>query len=300
VDYRNSDDEARTQDSDANRFDIGLGSAGGARWSWRLDYLNLDVNYDDAPDYAYERGGAEIGVPVGARSQFLVSGGRESDPLADRTKGGLDESWWNVGWRWIPTSRQDFEVRVGDRFYGTAWDAKWTRRGSRANLAVDYTEGPQTANSLEFDSNTTLPGGGYGQATPDARVFIRKRLSGLVTWGTAKSDWDLRIYGEQRDYADPQVAPADTEFESDDEAYGVRADWTWRGFTRSRLVADGWWEEQDFEEGQGNFGRFSLGLVRELSQTLDLSLTYYRLIKNSEAIDDYRDNSVQLELAWYP
>ena len=299
VDYEKSDDPTvNIQNSDMNRVDLGLASQDNFGWTWRMDYFAARIGYDDAADFEYERAGAEVGIPVAASSHALFAAGRESNPDESREGAGLDETWWTVGWQWAPTARQNLEVRAGDRYYGNTYDLSWRRSGTRGALVLDYHESPTTASELEFDSFTVTPDGIFGQARIDTRIFVRKRLSGLLTWTTSQSDWRLRLYREQRDYVSD--AEADEEFLEDDEVYGIRAGWRWQAFSRTSLDTDALWEDQDFQEGEANGGRLSVALVRDLKSNLEGQLGAVRLFKNSEAIEDYRDTSVFLALTWYP
>jgi len=155
--FRNVDDEAQNlpdsnlDDSSQQRVDVGFGSPEGATgWTWRLDYLNSNVNYDNSDDYKYERAGAELGIPVAKRNHFLLAGGVETDFEGDPAEGGLDGSWWNVGWLWRPTDRQMVEARVGDRFWGNDYLFRWTRKGARGDLSLKYEELPGSFGALEF------------------------------------------------------------------------------------------------------------------------------------------------------
>ena len=299
TDYRNSDDTSgNIQDSDTTRIDLGLSTPESARWIWRLDYFTTEVDYDEAVDFQYERGGGEFGVPVAPRSQALLAAGRESNLEEGRDNGGLDETWWTVGWRWLPTSRQTLELRVGDRYFGNTYDVIWRRSGTRGELGLEYHEAATTSNALEFGGAPVAPGSGYGDTRIDTRAYLSKRLAGLLTWETSRSDWRLRIYRDARDFVGD--AEPDDDFTKDEEVLGIRADWRWQAFARTSLATGVWWEEQELEQGDANGGQLSVALIRRISRTLEGRLAVFRLLKNSEVIDDYRDTSATLELTWSP
>jgi hypothetical protein len=304
VDYRNADVEdssvrdGSVQDSELERASIGLRSPEEASWTWHVDYITATVSFDEAPDYKYETAGGELGIPIGVHNHLLLGGGRESNPVVSREDGGLDENWWSVGWQWRPTSRQDLTVRAGRRYYGPSYDASWQRTGSRGVLLLEYSESPTTSSAAEFDKWSVTPDGLFGQARIDTSVFLRKRLSGLLTWTAPRSDWSLRVFREQRDILDD--GQVDEDFAEDEEVLGLRAALRWRAFVRTSVEVETRWEQQQFEEGDANTGNLTVALVRSLSPNLEGRLGITRLFKNSEVIDDYEDTAATVALAWSP
>jgi len=303
VDYRETGESVDTtstggsvQDSDLDRTAFRLESPEEARWIWHLDYINASVSFDEASDYKYETAGGEVGIPVAARSHLLLGAGRESNPDQSREDGGLDDNWWTVGWQWQPTARQNVELRTGRRYYGPSYDVSWQRAGSRGQLEIEYHESPTTTSALEFDKYSVTPDGLFGQARIDTSVFIRKRLSGLVTWNATRSDWSLRLYREERDLIDD--AETDEDFSEDEQVLGLRAGVMWQAFVRTTLDASLSWEDQQFEEGDATTGQIGVALVRSVTRNVEGRLGISRLFKNSEVIQDYRDTSVTVELAW--
>jgi hypothetical protein len=117
-----------------------------------------------------------------------------------------------------------------------------------------------------------------------------------VTWNATRSDWSLRLYREERDLIDD--AETDEDFSEDEQVLGLRAGVMWQAFVRTTLDASLSWEDQQFEEGDATTGQIGVALVRSVTRNVEGRLGISRLFKNSEVIQDYRDTSVTVELAW--
>jgi len=256
------------QDSSQQRFDVSLGSPEDATgWTWRLDYLNSNVDYDLADDYKYERAGAEVGIPVGARNYILLAAGAESDFEQGQSHGGLDGTWWNAGWRWTPTNRQSIEARVGDRFWGNDYLFRWKRKGSRGDLLLEYTEQPVTFGALEFGAEG---GGIYGADRIVSQAYLSKHLAGRMTWDAPSSDWHVQVYWDQRDYL--SGGQADDTFSKDEDYAGIAAGTRWQAFARTRIDFDVNWYSRSLSQGDVRTFELGLALVRKLTPQLEARL----------------------------
>ena len=300
--FRNTDEGVQdlpgsdVEDSDQQRFDFGLGSPrDAAGWTWRLDYLSNNVDYDASPDYKYERAGAEVGIPVGSRNHFLVAGGSETDFEGDQSEGGLDSGWWNLGWRWSPTERQTLEARVGDRFWGNDYLFSWTRTGSRGDLALEYAEQPGSFGALEFGD---AGGGIYGPGRIDTRVYVSKRLTGSMTWDAPRSDWRLEVYWDQRDYRGGEEE--DVTFTEDEEYVGALAGTSWQAFARTRIDFDARWYERRLAQGDVGTVELSLALVRDITPQLEARLagTWVDQNADTDTLDEFEAATGFLGIVW--
>ena len=302
--FRNVDDEAQDlpdnnlDDSSQQRIDVGLGSPeGAAGWTWRLDYLNSNVDYEFSDDYNYERAGAEIGVPVARRNHFLVAGGLETDFDGDPSEGGLDGSWWNVGWRWQPTDRQTVEARVGDRFWGNDYLFSWTRKGSRGDLSLKYEELPGSFGALEFSDGG---GGIFGPGRISTTPYVSRRVNGSVTWKAARSDWRLEVSWDQRDYRSTGGTTDDT-FSEDEEFTGALAGVRWQAFARTRVEFDARWYARSLQQGDVDTLELGLAFVRELTPQLEARLAGAWASQNADTgtLDEYDAANGFLGIVWH-
>ena len=293
-DYEDAANRLDARASALERFDAFVGSSRREGWTWGADYLYSRVDYDDSPGYRYERAGGELGVPAGSRTHALFAAGVESDVEEDPGAGGLDSPWWNVGVLYAPSVRQSFEARVGNRFYGTSWELRWKRRGSRGELELEYVEQPSTYGALEFAGGGNLPPG-WDVGRIDTRVYLSRRAAGRLTWQTAKSDWAFSVYNDRRQYYDDAtvIDPRD------DETYsGARIAWDWQTFARTGFEFEAFWETNELTGGDNDRGQVLVALVRRLTPRLELRLEGTRLVGNSEIVDDYRSNTGTIALRW--
>lgn len=206
-------------------------------------------------------------VPVGSRNHIMLAVGAESEFEDGQADGGLNGSWWNVGWRWRPTNRQSLEARVGDRFWGNDYLFRWARKGSRGDLSLEYAEQPVTFGAIEFGES------GGGTISADrivSQAYLSKRLSGNMTWDAARSDWHLQVYWDQRDYR--RGAQADASFSKDEEYAGIAAGTRWQASARTRIDFDVEWYSRNLAQGDVDTVELRLALVRQLTPQLEARL----------------------------
>jgi hypothetical protein len=291
VRYSNFDDTTfDLEDADTNTLSLALGSPRDRRgFSWRAAGSTQTTEFDTAPDYAYDRVSLDLGVPVGLRTRLTATAGQESDFVSDRSAGGLDESFWYVGLEWQPSELQSLEARVGDRYYGTAYELHWSRRGSRGELAVDYTEEPTTSSGVLGDDDVFQPGfrpGGIPRL--DTRVFLLKRLSARASYQLSRSTLGFRLFNDERIYQD-----GSDEVERNN-GLGVTYDWQ----LGPRMVLGGVaeWERREFAdvERDDELVELTVSLTRSLTRTLAGILSVSHFSRSSDVEFDYDVNRVSL------
>lgn len=294
VRYNNTDDGTMPpEDSDTNAVSAALGSPLEARgFSWRVNGNYTLTEFDEADEFEYARVALDVGVPVGFRTRLLATVGQESDVEEDQTKGGLDSSFWYVGFLWEPSDLQSLEARVGERFFGTAWEVHWRRRGSRGEVGIDYTEEPTTSAGVLGNESIFVPDTGpVGVGTLDTRVFLQKRLSANANYRIVRSILSARIYTDRREYQDTGGGS--------ESAYGATLSFDWEAAARTRVGLTAEWEQRDFEsDRRDDFGDFTFRVTRELTRTLSASLRASHFLRDSDsdANIDYNVNQVSLFL----
>jgi hypothetical protein len=293
VRYSNFDDATfNLEDSSTNTFSAGLGSPSDRRGlSWRVSGSTQTTGFDTAEDFAYDRVALDVGVPVGLRTRLTATAGQESDFVTDRSAGGLDETFWYVGFEWEPSELQFLSARVGDRFYGTAYELRWSRRGSRGELAVDYTEEPTTSSGVLGSDDVFEPGfrpGGVPRL--DTRVFLLKRLAGRASYELARSTLGARVFYDERVYQD---GSGDVERNS-----GLGVTYDWQLGPRMTLGGLAEWERRQFAEveREDDFTELTLSLTRALTRTLSGVLSVSRFSRDSDVESDYDVNRVSFFL----
>lgn len=291
VRYSNTDPSALPpEDSDTNAIFASLGSPSAARgYSWRASGSYNRTDFDEAREFEYARVALDVGVPISLRTRLTATAGQESDVEEDPSIGGLDSWFWFVGFAWQPSELQTLEAQVGRRFFGTAWEVHWRRRGSRGELSVDYTEEPTTSAGVLGDDGIFVPGfeaGGVGSL--DARVFLQKRLSGTANYELARSSIRVQLYADRREYQD---TTSETE-----ELYGLLLFYGWEVAARTRLNATIDWNQSELNSEGHDHGRFNVSITRELTRTLTGVFSVGHFLRNSDIDGDYNANQASLFL----
>ena len=295
VNYHNTDaTNLRVQDSDTQSIFGRLGSrreSPGLSWETRASYSLTE--FDGGGEYEYGQAALELGYPVGVRSRVTGTVGVESDVATDQSKGGFDESFWYLGYRWEPTDRQRLEARVGERFYGTAYEFSWTRQGTRGDLSVSYTETPTTANQRLFDGEGTFSGGRPGLPGLDSGVFLSKRFNGRLTYNLVRTELSANVYFDQRERfgVDPLTV-------RDDEVWGTRLVVDWITAPRTRVNFFTRYEDRTVR-GTGassDLIELSASVRRDLTRNAFTQLRVTHVRRNSDTRDDYRVNAVTLSV----
>ena len=294
VSYTNTDaTDLNVEDSDTHSVSARLGSPGdkpGLSWDSRISYARTE--FDAGGEFEYGQAAVDAGVPVGMRSRITGTVGIESDVDNDPTKGGFDESFWYVGYTWEPTQLQRLEARVGDRFYGTAYEFRWSRTGSRGDLSFEYTEEPTTANAGLFDGEGSFVGGRPGASSLDTGVYLSKRFNGRLTYNLVRTRLDANLYADRR-----ELQGGDSLVAGDDDLWGVRLGADWDAAPRTRVNFATRYEDRESSAGAASdYVELSAGVRRDLTQTLFAQFRVYHVRRNFDAGDDYRINAATLSV----
>jgi uncharacterized protein (PEP-CTERM system associated) len=203
-----------SEDADDTALVLSLASADPeARLTWRLSYEERETDYKTALDYAYDVAALDLGWGLTRKLRLLVRGGVESDLLVRQDQGGLDEGFWEVGFRWRPTSLNELEVRGGRRSFGDSWSALYRRRARQLQLELTYSVVPTTQSQALIFADPVLPPdqtpGPSGPLEPlpvgpDLRltdeVYISRNLAGTLNLTGRRGAVALRLFGEEREY----------------------------------------------------------------------------------------------------
>ncbi|HUG99746.1 MAG TPA: TIGR03016 family PEP-CTERM system-associated outer membrane protein [Gammaproteobacteria bacterium] len=293
VDYGNTDVfDPRVQDSDTHAGAFWLGSPEARPGvSWRASVNYSRTEFESAQQFEYGQAALDVGVPVGVRSRATATVGLESDVATDPTEGGFDEAYWYLGYSWRPTRLQSFEVRVGDRYYGTAFELLWTRRGTRGDLSVEYTERPTTANQRLFDGEGVFSGGRPGTPRIDTTPYLSKRLNGRITYELVRTVLGANVYAEKRErLGDDPLAPPD------DDVVGVRLTADWDAMPRTHVDFLTRYEQRDGDEftRSGDYLEFGAGVRRDMTRIWFLHFRVAHVRRDPESGEDYSINAASL------
>lgn len=293
VRYTNTDaTTVNVEDADTAAVSAWFGSPEARRGlSWRTSGSYSRTEFEEAREFEYGRVALDLGVPAGARTRLTARGGFESDVQEDPSEGGLDAPFWFAGFNWDPDELQSLEASIGNRYFGTAYEASYSRRGSRGTLELGYTEQSTTASQLFGDDGIFRPGSNpQGNATLDTRVFLSKRFSGSASYELVRSSLNARIYSDRRTYQD---GSGDTE-----DVIGAGLGYDWKFSQRTTVGLSTYWEQRDFDgaEGSDDSLDLSLRITRTITRTLSGALRFAHVTRDSDIRETYDANVVTLSL----
>ena len=299
VNYTNTDQTStnlRVQDSDTNSVEAALGSRQGRPGlSWRFSGSYSLTEFETARDFEYARAALDVGYPVGLRTRVTATVGSESDVATDPTKGGLDETFWYVGVAWNPTQLQSLEARVGDRYYGTAAEFRWTRRGTRGDLSLEYTETPTNSNLRLLEGDGVFSGGRPGLPGLDTATYLSKRLSFRATYNLTRTQLAARLYKERRDRqgTDPLARP-------DDDVMGLVLSADWDAAARTKVNVSARYEDREIQGTNlsSDYTELSAGVRRDIGRNLFGQFRVTHVTRDFASGSGYDINAATLSFGW--
>jgi len=214
VRYTVSSDDAATlteplQDVETSYGYATLASADDlARLTWALHYENQEAIYDVSPRYRSESANAELGLLIGSGFRLIGRGGLESDPLADSTHGGFDDSFWEAGFRWVPSSRTSLEALYGEHTFGETYSGRIAHEARLLVMEARYSEGPTTlAQELALqpvanvvgEAGSLVPGSDFFNSI-NSDVYLREDGEASITLKGQRTQIELSGYQFKRTY----------------------------------------------------------------------------------------------------
>jgi hypothetical protein len=173
--------------------------------TWRAEYYNQEADYDFSLPFEYESAEAELGLRLTSSIRLVGIGGIESDLLTDPEPGGLDEEYWLAGFRWRQDPVGEFEILVGERFFGDAYRFRWERNARILRMSLSYDERPTTAaqdlalSRVQIDPSTVYePSDDYTSITAEA--YINKAFDGTIALIGRRTELELSGFSYRRDY----------------------------------------------------------------------------------------------------
>lgn len=251
-------------------------------FQWSVAASHVEADYEDFDTFKTDDVGARLRIPLGRQLALVLRGGVESDVEEDPRGGGLDEEYWEAGATWEPSGRNRFELRVGERFFGTTYFAQWDMDGARLDANVAYQEAPTTLSIEQLNPRRVLvrngsnPGFDIVALTND--VYINKEGTAQLSWALARSEIVLTARDVRREY----ITTTDQDRES-----GAGLAWYWRLGARTQVNAGVYAGRIEFRgtDVTDKLSQATLGAVRRLGERtlLGLALRY----------DQRRSNTVQ-------
>ncbi|MCS6946214.1 MAG: TIGR03016 family PEP-CTERM system-associated outer membrane protein, partial [Steroidobacteraceae bacterium] len=161
--------------------------------------------FERALPFEYERVGLDGSVRLTRRWAAVGDIGRESDSETEFLRGGLDSTFWSLGFRWTPGRRTSAEARVGKRFFGDSYLFKVAHTARLLELAASYGEGPTVES--RFLSLRDFAPGQLPVALPEAvvgrvstNIFVARGGTMSVAVNGVRTNIALSGFYQERDY----------------------------------------------------------------------------------------------------
>jgi len=184
-----------------------------ARLSWEARYAYQEAQYDSAPPFRFESASLELGILLGKGFRLIGRGGLESDAVRDTTEAGLDESYWDAGFRWRPNQYTLLEAMYGEHAFGETYTATVERTARLLTMRASYSEGPTTqAQEMVLRpvaggevQTGVAPGSGMAPATESfnsitADVYLREDAEASIAIKGQRTEIDLGAFQFKRTY----------------------------------------------------------------------------------------------------
>lgn len=301
---------SRVDDFDQTSWSGYLGTAQrDAGFDWALTYDRQSVDYETISDYKFERAGVMTAIPVSRNFRFLLLGGLESDVFLGRGIGGLDSDYWEAGFRVSSGERNTFEVRTGERFFGSTYFGNFEFEGDVVNASVTYTENPTTSalsGPGSFDADFSVSGldpvFDEALATDEliivpirAEAYISKMLTARIEIRGARSVVYFAYADEDRQFIDVVEGLSGQEDGQDSSTLGFEYELG----SRTELeisVATGRYD-YPFTEVHADVIQVVAGVSRQLGSKTDLRFSVRHAkqeIDNVLGTGDYVENAIEI------
>ncbi len=299
--------DAPDQDSSEDRIDATVRS--GRRFTrlpWSLEYSNQEIDNDGRGTTEFERITADLRYVMNRRWSVLLNAGRDSNDFATSQSDNSGTSW-GIGAGWTPTPRSSLDVGYGERFFGSNWFFNLTHRSRRTIWTASYDEDISTTREDQlqreliplvdaFGDSVIDPSSGNAVeipvdiATSTDEVLVRKRLQASVDLRGRRTDANLSLFNERREY---QIT-GDIE-----RVAGISAGLNRRLSRKTTLGVSGSWQETGPLTSAQDDQRWDivLTLSRQIGRDANGTLAYRHTKRDAtESADDYTENRLTLGL----
>ncbi len=269
-------------------------------WNWSVVVQDSRIDYDTGIELGLRRASVDFGYEITPRMDAVLNVGVDDNDLDDLpTVRDTDGTFWLAGLRGTIGEITNYEIRVGEQFFGDSFLLSFERQGRRVTTTISYDEETTSLSGQQIGYDDLLNylndigGLELPAITPD--VYVRKRLNLSVAYQLAKSSWELSVYDEDREFI--------TTFSGTggDASRGVRARWSWRpnGLTDIGVRAD--WQKADLRDrvDKPEDIRIALSLRRSLFDNAYVALTLFH-DQRVATIDtnEYEENGASLGIGY--
>jgi hypothetical protein len=269
-------------------------------------YVWQKTDYDNALPYNYEQLGTNLAWQATPSTALVGGFGLESDLADSTTAGGLDSSYWDVGFRWEPDFRTYFEARYGDRFFGRTYLLSARRTVRLFEFSASYSESPEVRTQIlslgSFNPGELPPGTpdvDFGRLNSDP--YVGKNASIGVAANGSRTSLGLRVFQNEQDFIRERY---------NDDTYTGATFWVKRQLA-SNLSADFSARYTDYEQNQAqgdppvqstssNYDTTLIGRLNRTSSGGRLKTSFEAGYLNSAGSVDYDGWWVGLRARWQP
>lgn len=322
VDYGNTD---QFSDSDILRLNASVKS--GRRFSgirWNAAYSLNETRRAIGDNSKYELVEGQIASERYRHLNWFINGGFINDDI-QAIRAVNDGYFFSVGLRWKPaanlilsgeygynnesasieyrpTKRAAFLLGYKNRNLGTnpgtRWSVLFRHNARRYSWNLTYEEDTSNLQQLEFSAGTNPSLVNLGGVlidrnslvfSPSNEDFIRKSIQFNFSITRAKSNIQLRLGGERRDFLDSTER---------DQYTGGNIQWAWRISGRSNLAINAGYLSRHFGFDQIDdlnlYG--GIAVIRNISRNIQGQLSYRYVARDGSegSLGDYQENRVNL------
>ncbi|MDH5325882.1 MAG: TIGR03016 family PEP-CTERM system-associated outer membrane protein [Gammaproteobacteria bacterium] len=267
--------------------------------AWNVSAQKRTVRYRNQDELNLERLDYGLDLPLGTQVVLKATAGKEENRyfyqnIESISTGGT----WRAGLRWEPAGRTSVELGSGERSFGKTYDFELNHGSKYSTWRLGYNEDVETlslqlqpVSGVDSEGGVDVPLPSEGIQGVGNEVFIAKRVSGSVTYSKAKSDYNLSLLQEKREYEIVQRSETYTNFD---------ADFSWSMSSRSELKTGiGLRRSSASNDSRvDSLREFTILFSNRTSRKISTSLKYTHASNNSTSdILDYRYNLVALEIA---
>ncbi len=279
---------------------------GGGPFNWSFGYQSKLVDYDIGQEIELARATGEIGLRIGARTEFVVSGGEDINDFGSLPGSRVAEgSFWNVGFRGGFGDNVQFDVRVGEQFFGDSYSVQFSRSSRALETTVSYTEEATTvgAQQLDFSNALALLGlagvviddqfdiSGFELPQRDPELYIRRRFDLTNTLTTGRSTFGSRLYYEDRSFIRTSFAGAR------ENVQGASLTWTWNYDSATTVTTSGTYQQLDSRDNVSRPQDYRINVqVRRniFNNSYVQAMTWYNARIAPNFMDEYEEVAVRV------
>jgi len=237
-------DEERIQSSEEKYAYTSLGNVTRQEGvAWQVDYRYRLTEYDQPPEWEFQRAAMSLGYWFKGRLRIFGVGGVETS-FDNFLEPNLDADFWEAGFQYSPGSRLNLELAVGERSYGDSFRGDLYYKMKRGEISASYSETPTSRAEILYNRRPL-----EDNQAPDFVLdsldlsdrFVLKRGDVTLNMELSRSILTFNAFTENRE----NVSTAEGEELEDEHLVGGSAGWKFRIGSRTTLSATGYFVSRE-------------------------------------------------------